>query len=93
MPMVALGSAVFEVDGTIEDTLELLAAACNTLGAYETTTYRKANPYQSEGAKTLGYEIFLQLRVCARLDRRPGRRGWNPRLHLARVRRTCAHSA
>jgi threonine synthase len=51
---------VFEVDGTIEDTLELLAAACDTFGAYETTTYRKANPYQSEGAKTLGYEIFLQ---------------------------------
>ncbi len=61
MPMIALGSAVFEVDGTIEDTLELLAAACDNLGAYETTTYRKANPYQSEGAKTLGYEIFLQL--------------------------------
>src|SRR5215207_5012011 len=60
MPMIALGSAVFEVDGTIEDTLELLAAACDNLGAYETTTYRKANPYQSEGAKTLGYEIFLQ---------------------------------
>jgi threonine synthase len=60
MPMVALGSAVFEVAGTIEDILELLAAACDTLGAYETTTYRKANPYQSEGAKTLGYEIFLQ---------------------------------
>src|SRR4051812_184585 len=61
VPMAALGSAVFEVDGNIEDTLELLAAACNDLGAYETTTYRKANPYQSEGAKTLGYEIFLQL--------------------------------
>jgi threonine synthase len=60
MPVVALGSAVFEVDGTIEDTLELLAAACEGLGAYETTTYRKANPYQSEGAKTLGYEIVLQ---------------------------------
>jgi threonine synthase len=61
MPMIALGSAVFEVDGTIEDTLELLAAASAKLGAYETTTYRRANPYQSEGAKTLGYEIFLQL--------------------------------
>ncbi len=61
VPMVVLGSAVFEVDGNIEDTLELLASACNDLGAYETTTYRKANPYQSEGAKTLGYEIFLQL--------------------------------
>src|SRR5688572_32520472 len=35
MPMIALGSAVFEVNGTIEDTLELLAAACDNLGAYE----------------------------------------------------------
>ena len=60
LPVLALGSAVFEVDGTIEDTLELLAAAGDSLGAYETTTYRKANPYQSEGAKTLGYEICLQ---------------------------------
>jgi threonine synthase len=61
VPMAMLGLAVFEVDGNIEDTLELLAAASEELGAYETTTYRKANPYQSEGAKTLGYEIFLQL--------------------------------
>ncbi len=60
-PMAALGSSVFEVDGTIEDTLELLALATDRLGAYETTTYRRANPYQSEGAKTLGYEIVLQL--------------------------------
>jgi threonine synthase len=59
-PMAAVGSTVFEVDGTIEDTLELLAAAADKLGAYETTTYRRANPYQSEGAKTLAYEIFLQ---------------------------------
>lgn len=60
VPMAALGSAIFEVDGTIEDTLELLAAARDRFGAYETTTYRRANPYQSEGAKTLGYEIVLQ---------------------------------
>ncbi|HEX5498207.1 MAG TPA: pyridoxal-phosphate dependent enzyme [Thermomicrobiales bacterium] len=59
-PMATLGSTVFEVEGTIEDTLELLAAAADHLGAYETTTYRRANPYQSEGAKTLAYEIFLQ---------------------------------
>lgn len=60
IPMAMLGSTIFEVDGTIEDTLGLLALACDKLGAYETTTYRSANPYQSEGAKTLGYEIFLQ---------------------------------
>jgi threonine synthase len=60
-PMVAVGSTVFEVDGNIEDSLKLLAFAANELGAYETTTYRAANPYQSEGAKTLGYEIFTQL--------------------------------
>lgn len=59
-PMAALGATLFEVDGTIEETIELLAAASEQLGAYETTTYRRANPYQSEGAKTLGYEIFLQ---------------------------------
>ncbi|HEY8448760.1 MAG TPA: pyridoxal-phosphate dependent enzyme [Thermomicrobiales bacterium] len=60
MPLAALGSAIFEVDGTIEETLDLLAQARDRLGAYETTTYRRANPYQSEGAKTLGYEIILQ---------------------------------
>jgi threonine synthase len=61
IPMAALGSTIYEVDGTIEETLELLAAARDRYGAYETTTYRRANAYQSEGAKTLGYEIFLQL--------------------------------
>ena len=60
IPMAALGSMIFEVDGTIEDTLELLAAARDRYGAYESTTYRRGNPYQSEGVKTLGYEIFLQ---------------------------------
>src|SRR5438045_2193419 len=49
VPMIVLGSAVFEVDGNIEDTLELLAAASNELGAYEPATYRRANRYQSEG--------------------------------------------
>jgi threonine synthase len=60
LPMAVLGSTIFEVDGTIEEALGLLALACDRLGAYETTTYRRANPYQSEGVKTLGYEIFLQ---------------------------------
>jgi threonine synthase len=57
--MAVLGSTIVEVAGNIEDTLELLAAARDRYGAYETTTYRRANPYQSEGAKTLGYELFL----------------------------------
>ncbi len=60
IPMAVLGSTIFEVDGTIEDTLELLAHATSQLGAYETTTYKRANPFQSEGAKTLAYEIYLQ---------------------------------
>jgi threonine synthase len=58
--MAVLGSTIFEVDGTIEEALGLLALATERLGAYETTTYRRANPYQSEGVKTLGYEVFLQ---------------------------------
>lgn len=61
IPMAALGSRIFEVEGNIEDTLELLAAARDRFGAYETSTYRRANPYQGEGAKTLGYEIILQM--------------------------------
>ncbi|MCC6313021.1 MAG: pyridoxal-phosphate dependent enzyme [Thermomicrobiales bacterium] len=60
IPMAMLGSRIVEVDGTIEDTLELLAALRDRYGAYETSTYRRANPYQSEGAKTLAYEIVLQ---------------------------------
>ncbi len=60
IPMIALGAKVFEVDGSIEDTLDLVAAARDELGAYETSTYRGANPYQSEGAKTLGYELHAQ---------------------------------
>lgn len=66
IPMAMLGAAILEVDGTIEDTLDLVAQARTQLGMYETTTYRSANPYQSEGAKTLGYEIALQCRDLGR---------------------------
>jgi len=68
IPMAMLGATILEVDGTIEDTLDLVARARTQLGMYETTTYRSANPYQSEGAKTLGYEIALQ---CRDLGREP----------------------
>lgn len=52
IPMATLGSMIFEVDGTIEDTLELLAAARHRYGAYESTTYRRGNP--SRPTSTLG---------------------------------------
>lgn len=67
IPMIALGATVFEVDGSIEDTLDLVAATRSELGAYETTTYREANPYQSEGAKTLGYELYAQWLEAGRI--------------------------
>lgn len=67
IPMIALGAKVFEVDGSIEDTLDLVAAARDELGAYETSTYREANPYQSEGAKTLGYELHAQWLAAGRI--------------------------
>lgn len=62
LPMAALGSTIFEVDGTTEEAIDLLGHIRAELGAYETTTYRRANPSQSEGVKTLGYEIVLHLR-------------------------------
>src|SRR5690606_29589231 len=67
IPMIALGAKVFEVDGSIEDTLDLVAAARDELGAYEASTYREANPYQSEGAKTLGYELHAQWLAAGRI--------------------------
>ena len=35
--------------------------ACGSLGIYETTTYRQANPYEAEGPKTISYEIVEDL--------------------------------
>ncbi len=60
-PLRTFGAQVLPVRGTIEDAFGVLAQARERLGLYETSTYRLANPYQAEGAKTIGYETALAM--------------------------------
>jgi threonine synthase len=59
--MWMLGAQVLRVDGSFEQLMELIAVARSEWGYYETTTYRKANPYQAEGPKSIAYEIVEDL--------------------------------
>jgi len=61
LPLVLYNSQVLEYQGPAAEGLSWVHKACRTLGIYETTNYRQANPYESEGAKTIGFEIFEQL--------------------------------
>lgn len=56
-PLAAYGSSVLEYQGTAAEALDWAHEACRTLGIFETSTYRRANPYQAEGPKTIGLEI------------------------------------
>ncbi|MCI0537050.1 MAG: pyridoxal-phosphate dependent enzyme [Verrucomicrobiales bacterium] len=61
LPLMVYNSHLLEYQGTAAEALNWVHKACQTLGIYETSTYRLANPYQAEGAKTIGLEIFEQL--------------------------------
>src|ERR1035438_10457005 len=61
LPLLAYSSVVLEFAGDAADALDWVHEACQSLGIYETSTYRKANPYESEGPKTISYEIFEDL--------------------------------
>ena len=60
-PMEALGSSIVEVDAEIDLIVERVTEICRDLGLYASTTSRASNPYQSEGNKTVAYEIVEQL--------------------------------
>ena len=60
-PLVAYNSAIVEFAGDSADALDWVHQTCLTLGLYETSTYRQANPYGAEGVKTISYEIYEQL--------------------------------
>jgi len=61
LPLMVYGSLVLEYMGEAAAALDWVHSTCKELGLYETTTYRLANPYQSEGPKTIAYEIAEQL--------------------------------
>jgi threonine synthase len=61
LPLVFYNSILLEFQGPAEGGLSWVHAACRKLGIYETSNYRQANPYEFEGAKTIGFEIYEQL--------------------------------
>jgi len=61
LPLMVYNSVVLEFAGAAADALDWVHETCQFLGIYETSTYRKANPYESEGPKTISYEIFENL--------------------------------
>jgi len=61
LPLVIYNSTLLEYHGSAAAALDWVHKACELLRIYETSTYRRANPYESEGPKTISYEIFQQL--------------------------------
>jgi threonine synthase len=61
MMMQIYGSELIEIDGNIEDCLRLVEHLADKEGIYQTSTYKKGNPYTSEGPKTIAYELFEQM--------------------------------
>jgi threonine synthase len=58
LPLAFYGSQVLEYQGDPAEALDWVRQACQSLGIFETSTYRRANPYAAEGPKTIGLEIF-----------------------------------
>lgn len=61
MGMWTYGAHILPVEGSFEELIEIIATARERWGYYETTTYRRANPYQAEAPKTIAYELVEQL--------------------------------
>jgi threonine synthase len=61
LPLAFYNSTVLEYQGSSAEALAWTREACQALNIYETTTYRKANPYGGAGLRTISYEIAEQL--------------------------------
>jgi len=60
-PMFALGSTLVEVRGDIDRLVDQVITICRQQGLYLSSTSRSSNPFQSEGNKTIAYEIVEDL--------------------------------
>lgn len=60
-PVYALGSTVIQVKGELDSVIDAVIDVCMTQGLYLSATSRSSNPYQSEGMKTIAYEIVEDL--------------------------------
>jgi threonine synthase len=61
IPAALYGAQIFEAPGTFEDALRAVDRIGDQHPVYLTSTYRRGNPYQAEGARTIGFEIAAQL--------------------------------
>ncbi len=61
VPMALFGAKILEIDGIYEEGMHWMEEAKSISGWYVASTYRKANPYQSEAPKTISYEIVDDL--------------------------------
>lgn len=59
-PIIAFGAKVVLVDTTFEH-IEYVLATLDPLRWYQASTIQRRNCYQSEGPKTIAYEIVLQM--------------------------------
>lgn len=60
-PMFGLGAALVEVKALIDPIVHGVIDVCREHGLYLSTTSRNSNPYQSEGNKTIAFEIVEEL--------------------------------
>ncbi len=60
-PMYGLGAVLVEVKALIDPIVQGVIDVCREHGLYLSTTSRNSNPYQSEGNKTIAFEIVEEL--------------------------------
>ena len=61
LPAALFGARIHEAPGTFDDALHLIDRLATEHPLYFTSTYRRGNPFQAEGARTLGFEIAAQI--------------------------------
>lgn len=61
LPLSVFGAHVLDYQGTPGEALDWTRRACREFGLFETSTYRRANPYEAEAPRTIAFEIFEQL--------------------------------